>query len=94
MKYLEIATRLSFEEVPATCPTVADILGILADKYDIGEDDIEFARKAIARLATGKLRNALIDSNRLFLLTRADLRKLEKEFLPAPQIKTNRRQRK
>jgi hypothetical protein len=56
------AQRASFEDVPPTCQDVADVLGVLAERYGIAEADVDFARKMIKRLATGRLREALIDA--------------------------------
>jgi hypothetical protein len=52
----------AFERVPATCQDVADVLGVLQEKYAITDEDVDFARKMIKRLATGRLREALIES--------------------------------
>jgi hypothetical protein len=58
------AERAVFADNPPTCPNVADILGVLAERYNISEADVELTRKLIARLATSRLRNALVDATR------------------------------
>lgn len=82
MKHLRKATEMAFDEVPPTCETVGDILQILADKYDIPEEEIEFARKVLTRLTTERLRNALIGANATILNLQAETRRLAK-LLPA-----------
>jgi hypothetical protein len=58
------AERIVFADNPPTCPNVADILGVPAERYNITEADVELTRKLIARLATSRLRNALVDATR------------------------------
>jgi len=85
MRYIKRAQKAAFEEVPPTCPTIADILDVLAEKYDISTEDVEMTRKLIERLATGKLRDALIGNLVHLFATQAELRALQKA-IPALQI--------
>jgi len=85
MRYIKRAQKAAFEEVPPTCPTIADILDVLAEKYDISGEDIDFTRKLIGRLATGKLREALIGNLAHLFATQAELRALQKA-IPALKL--------
>ena len=91
MKHLKRAQRIAFDEVPATCETVADILGVLAEKYDIAEEDVDFTRKLITRLATSKLRDAQISNIALLLSAQEENRNLRKQIQDVPKITKRRK---
>lgn len=78
MSYIKQAHKLAFEEVPPTCETIADILGVLGEKYDISDEDIDFTRKLITRLATEKLRDAQIAKIALLLSAQREIKSLRK----------------
>ena len=53
------AKRASYQDVPATCPTVDAVLATLAQRYDICPSDLARASHEIKRCTT-RLRDALI----------------------------------
>ena len=74
------AEREAFALVPMTCPNVQVILGILADRYKISQEDAEFTFLLIVRVGTGRLRNALVEALERAIRAEQQLARLEKKI--------------